>query len=550
MSSLNTEDTPQEPSLSSSSSKKKKKKRKWPQQEATIQALTRAGHRALLAGWNHEALTSFQRAFLLASKSPQTRDTPVLRACAFNLGAAYVETGDPARGLELLLRAQPQETAQGGCHGDQCFNVALAYHALGDLPQALAWYHKALCHYQPLGDQGQAQAKMGACYRALGQPGLAAHCLQEASRAYAQAGQPQAAALTLGAAAGCMLKSGQHGAGEVMQVLEESRRLAERSTERGLLGQLYNDLGLGYSQLQLFPLAVEAFLQALPLCREPGEEATVLRNLGMVHNALGNYQEARELHQKAADLHGDVKGQWQACEGLGAAAARLGQHDQALKYYKEALARSPKESDSVRERLVAKLTDAIRTHLARGGLLPTHTLTSAPERSLAPGGGGLVEGTPARVGRGAPGVQHRSSGGWEDELEEDHEGKEEESANVPTSRAPRLEDPRPKAHLSFGGQGPLRMENPGLLVPNVPRGNSSLHNLHPALEVRSVPRLLHGLSVGLGERENPAEWGNAWLKHTPHCPGAHQQRSFKQPREPPGRNPQKRSMESGFCIIM
>lgn len=237
MSSLNTEDTPQEPSLSSSSSKKKKKKRKWPQQEATIQALTRAGHRALLAGRNHEALTSFQRAFLLASKSPKTRDTPVLQACAFNLGAAYVETGDPARGLELLLCAHPQETAQGGYHGDQCFNVALAYHALGDLPQALAWYQKALCHYQPLGDQGQAQAKMGACYRALGQPGLAAHCLQEASRAYAQAGQPQAAALTLGAAAGCMLKSGQHGVGEVMQVLEESRRLAERSTERALLGE-------------------------------------------------------------------------------------------------------------------------------------------------------------------------------------------------------------------------------------------------------------------------------------------------------------------------
>lgn len=28
----------------------------------------------------------------------------------------------------------------------------------------------------------------------------------------------------------------------------------------------------------------------------------------------------------------------------------------------------------MRERLVAKLTDAVRTHLARGGLLLTHTL--------------------------------------------------------------------------------------------------------------------------------------------------------------------------------
>uniref|UniRef100_A0A9L0IFH5 Tetratricopeptide repeat domain 24 n=1 Tax=Equus asinus TaxID=9793 RepID=A0A9L0IFH5_EQUAS len=581
MSSPNPEDTRQEPEPSSS--KKKKKKRKWPQQEASIKTLTKAGHRALLAGRNHEALISFQRAFLLALKAPRKRDTPVLRACAFNLGAAYVETGDPARGLELLLRAQPEEKAQGRCHGDQCFNVALAYHALGDLPQALAWYHKAQGHYQPLGDQGQAQAKMGACYQALGQPELAAHCLQEASRAYAQAGQPRAAALALGAAAGCMLKSGQHGVGEVVQVLEESWRLAERSTERGLLGQLYNDLGLGYSQLQLFPLATEAFVQALPLCQGPGEEATVLRNLGMAHNALGNYQEARELHQKAADLHGsmgqrweqgrsfgslafalsqlgdhkaardnylhalqaardtgDVKGQWQACEGLGAAAARLGQHDQALKYYQEALARCQKEPDSVRERLVAKLTDTMRIYLARGGLVPTHTLTSAPRRPQAPGGVCPAVGTPARVGWSTAEAQHRSSGGWEDEeLEEGHEEKEEEgSVNISMQSswaqglelcflpgtvihshslasswprfakhlphtwtvlgAPSVYSPGPRAHVPFGGQGPLKMKYPGILAPNGPQAN----------------------------------------------------RSLKGPKETPSRNPQRRSTKSGFCTIM
>ncbi|KAF6293991.1 tetratricopeptide repeat domain 24 [Rhinolophus ferrumequinum] len=544
MSSPNPDGAPPEPEPELSSSKKKEKRRKWPQHEASIQALTRAGHGALLAGRNHEALTSFQRAFFLASKAPRKRDTPVLRACAFNLGAAYVETGDPARGLELLLRAQPEEKAQGRSHGDQCFNVALAYHALGDLPQALAWYHRALGHYQPLSDQGQAQAKMGTCYQALGRPELAAHYLQEASRAYAQAGQPRAAALALGAAAGCLLKSGQHGVGEVVRVLEESRRLAEKSAERGLLGQLYNDLGLSYCQLQLFPLAAEAFLQALPLCPGPGEEATVLRNLGMAHNALGSYWEAREFHQKAADLHGsvgqrweqgrsfgslafalsqlgdhkaardnylhalqaaqdagDVKGQWQACEGLGAAAARLGQHEQALTYYKAALARCQKEPDSVRERLVAKLADAMRTHLARGGLVPTHTLTSAPRRLQVPGGA-CPAGTPARVGRGPAELQHRSSGGWEDEELEvrcEEEGKEGSmKIPVPGWLTPKLKGPGSRAHLPCGGQGPPQ---------------------------NGVP----------------------WLSGTQWPPA---NRSSAQPKEARGRGPQRRPPTSGFCRIM
>ncbi|XP_048670908.1 tetratricopeptide repeat protein 24 isoform X4 [Marmota marmota marmota] len=329
------EDIPQEPEPLSD-----KKKRKWLQQEAIIQDLTRAGHRALQAGQNHEALTNFQKAFLLACEAARTRNTPVLQACAFNLGAAYVETGDPARGLELLLGAQPEEKAQGTCHGDQCFNVALAYHALGDLPQALNWYHKALSHYQPQGDQGEAQAKMGACYQALGQPERAAQCLKEASQAYAEAGRPRAAARALGAAAECMLKSGRHGVGEVAQALEGSWRLAKRSTKQGLLGQLYNDLGLGYSQLQLFPLAVETFLQALSLCQRPGEQATVLRNLGMAHNALGNYQEARQFHQKAADLHGSLGQRWEQGRSLGSLAfalSQLGDHRAARDNYLHAL---------------------------------------------------------------------------------------------------------------------------------------------------------------------------------------------------------------------
>ncbi|KAM8784470.1 LOW QUALITY PROTEIN: tetratricopeptide repeat protein 24-like [Rhynchonycteris naso] len=501
----------------------------------SINSLTGAGHRALLAGQNYEALTSLQKAFFLAFKAPQKRDSPTLQAC-FNLGAAYVE-----RGLELLLRTQPKEESQGRCHGDQCFNVALAYQALGNLPQALAQYHRALGHYQPLGDQGQTQEKMGACYQALGQPELSAHCLQEADRAYAQTKQPQAAALALGAAAGYMLKSGQHGLGEVVQLLEESQRLAEMSTERGLLGQLFNDIGLGYSQLQLFPIAVEAFQQALPLFQGPGKKATVLRNLGMAHSALGNYQEAWEFHQKAADLHGsvgqrweqafalsqlgdhkaardnylhtlqaaqdtvDMKGQWQACEGLGAAAARLGQHNQALKYYKEALAQCQKEPDSVRERLVAKLADAMRMHLAWGGWM-THTLTSAPERPQATG-----EACP--MGPPATHSLFQYEGSWF-----------REACNKCLSLS--IQDIGPIFHLE------ARTEYPVFLVPSGPQANSPLAQVraregcycsfHSHCHWQVLPCLLQIIHSAQGnpQQEPTEETHHVWLLHdhvTPPC---------------------------------
>lgn len=94
--------------------------------------------------------------------------------CSSSLGAVYVETGYPAIGLELLLRAHPEEKSKGWCRADQCFNVALAYQVLSELTQALDWYHRALGHYQSQGDHGETEAKMGACCQALGWPKQAA----------------------------------------------------------------------------------------------------------------------------------------------------------------------------------------------------------------------------------------------------------------------------------------------------------------------------------------------------------------------------------------
>ncbi|XP_052036914.1 tetratricopeptide repeat protein 24 [Apodemus sylvaticus] len=510
--------------------RKKTEKKKRLQEEGNIQSLTRAGHRALRAAQHQEALSSFQKAFLLASKAPSTRDSPVLQACAFNLGAAYVETGDPATGLELLLRAHPEEKSEGWCRGDWCFNVALAYHALGDLTLALDWYHRALVHHQPQGYHGEAQAKIGACYQALGRPKQAACSLQEASRAYAHAGRLWDAALAQVAAVRCMLSSRQYGLRDVLQALEESRQLADaaRSTARELLGPFYNDLGMGYFQLQLFPLAVEAFLQALSLCQQPAEQATVLQNLGMTHNVLGNYWEAQEFHQKAANLHGsvgqrweqgrsfsglafslsqlgdhrtawdgyshalqaaqdtgDLKGQWQACEGLGAAAARLGQHDQALKYYKEALALCQHEPGSVRERLVVKLADALRTCMAQEKLAQAHFLPSAPGRLQTSWKTSLEAKTSARV-------QSSAEGAWGSRWEGDtpEEGREKKQmkglVNLIAALGQQRQN-RTTAHLPSGGPSPNGVAYPVIITPSNLQANRSSMWTKDALG-RNLPR--------------------------------------------------------------
>ncbi|XP_063138786.1 tetratricopeptide repeat protein 24 isoform X2 [Rattus norvegicus] len=302
-----------------------------------------------------------------------------------------------------------------------------------------------------------------------------------------------------------MLSSRQYRLSEVLQALEESRKLADadRGADQGLLGPFYNDVGMGYFQLQLFPLAVEAFLQALPLCRQAAEQATVLQNLGMTHNVLGNYWEAQEFHQKAVDLHGsvgqrweqgrsfsglafslsqlgdhraawdsylhalqaaqdtgDVKGQWQACEGLGAAAARLGQHDQALKYYKEALALCQHEPSSIRERLVAKLADATRTFVTQEKLAQAHFLPSVPGKLQTSWEASLEAKNSARVHSSAEDAQDSRS-------EEGREKKKEGLMNMTIVLEPQRQDCLGASeHLPSGGPWPRGVEHLVNTAPN------------------------------------------------------------------------------------
>ncbi|GAB0200905.1 tetratricopeptide repeat protein 24 [Grus japonensis] len=309
---------------------------------AEIEGLTRAGRWALALGDTREAVGCFRKALLLSggATSPWVR-----RVCAFNLGAAYVETGKPKKGLEFLLQSQPSEGESGEHSGDLYFNIGAAHEGLRDFPKALEHFGKAAGHdcAAQAGSRAGTRVQMGCCYLGMREPARAARCFLDAARTYAAAASPEAAAVALSRASGSMLQSRRFRAAEITGVLAQCRSLCESIPDPALRGKLYNDIGLSYSQLHIFSLAAESFEQALALCGgEPDRrrEAALLQNLGAAHNALHSFGTALGWHRRAAALHstlGNRRAQGQCFSNLAYACSRLGSHEAAAENYLHAL---------------------------------------------------------------------------------------------------------------------------------------------------------------------------------------------------------------------
>ncbi|XP_058601955.1 tetratricopeptide repeat protein 24 isoform X3 [Onychostoma macrolepis] len=389
-----------------------------------IQRLTAAGHAALQRGDNNAALQSFRSAFKAATK---LREKRLQRSCAFNLGAAYVEAGEPQKGLDVLSRTQPGE--RGERIADLQFNLATAHEALGDRTQAVRHYLQAAQLYRSQGDaavEGDTCVRLAHCHLLGKEWDEAAASFQRAAESYKLAGNASAAALALKDAGKHMLQSGRSSSDDIISVLTDSLEMSSGISDQQTLGKLLSDVALSFSQMRLFSEASECYEQALPLVSsKPHRLAVVLQNLGAVYNSLGQYQQSLRYHREAAALHGslgsrgaqgrcfsnlgfalvelgeleeawesylhaqqafrdtdDPSGQWQACEGLGGIKLQMRDPDKAATYYKDALqllCKCQDVSGSVQERLVSELSEALQQKLLLQQRGPTSQRT-VPER--------------------------------------------------------------------------------------------------------------------------------------------------------------------------
>jgi tetratricopeptide (TPR) repeat protein len=115
------------------------------------------------------ALKHFSLAY---EQSLPIKDDSTIRACAFNLGAAYVALRKPKQGLSLLQRAiPPPKSSEAKCNGDLFFNFGLAYELLSVPIEAVKYYELSLEEYQTITKDHNMEAavalKLGSLYSTL-----------------------------------------------------------------------------------------------------------------------------------------------------------------------------------------------------------------------------------------------------------------------------------------------------------------------------------------------------------------------------------------------
>jgi tetratricopeptide (TPR) repeat protein len=225
----------------------------------------------------------------------------------FLLGKNTILMGDAAKAVtDHLVRAL---TLHGQLHNEQgeaeVLNaMGVAYHQLGDYPQAIEKYSAAAAIRRRLGDErGMATS------------------LKNRARMRISMGQ----------------------LAEAEPDLAEARRIAEKIGDRGGLADVLNDFGLLHENRGEFAGALTAYQEALKIRRNMGDERQLAQsydNVGYIYFVGGEYDNAFVYWRQALDLRrklGDKAGVVLSTQNLGFLHTVQGRWDEALKAFADAL---------------------------------------------------------------------------------------------------------------------------------------------------------------------------------------------------------------------
>lgn len=359
-------------------------------------------------------LTSAVKAFKYAYKYAGDLDDEYMeRACAFNLGAAYIAMGQGEKGLNVLQQAVPSEDKRDGrSHGDLYFNFGLGYEVTKNIPEAIRYFNKALEEYRLERDNLPMEidtlTKLTTLYTSTHNHHLM-NTYHQLAEAYAMQGNIEKQMWSL-----CEKANSYNSYGDPQKAesaADECLKLSDKCGSSAETGSIFNDLGLLYTQLQKYDKALKCFEEALPLAQNSEDkkrEAVIRQNLGAAYNFVGEYQRAISFHKSAADMYArlqnrnsqgqcyanlayaysqlgdmlkakqafdhallaaedtdDNRTTWQVSEGLGSVAFNERKFDEAVEYFKKALGvLAARESNiTAQNRIVEKLKQTLEAQI-------------------------------------------------------------------------------------------------------------------------------------------------------------------------------------------
>ncbi|CAG2235828.1 unnamed protein product [Mytilus edulis] len=359
-------------------------------------------------------LTSAVKAFKYAYKYAGDLDDEYMeRACAFNLGAAYIAMGQGEKGLNVLQQAVPSEDRRDGrSNGDLFFNLGLGYETTKNIQEAIRYFNKALEEYRyerdNLAMEIETLTKLAVLCTTVQNHHLM-NLYHQLAEAYAMQGNVEKQMWAL-----CEKANSYNSFGDPQKAeyaADECLKLSDKCQNTVESGSIFNDLGLLYTQLQKYGMAVKCFEEALPLAQSSDDkkrEAVIRQNLGAAYNFVGEYQRAISFHKSAADMYArlqnrnsqgqcyanlayaysqlgdlmkakqafdhallaaedtdDNRTTWQVSEGLGSVAFNERKFDDAIEFFKKALGvLAARESNiTAQNRIVEKLKQALEAQI-------------------------------------------------------------------------------------------------------------------------------------------------------------------------------------------